>query len=257
MRLTAPAKLTWSLHVVGRRDDGLHLLEAEMVTLDLADTVELDDAAPEEAERFVVRCEPPATGADAELGDDDLVRRALRLVGRRAHVTVTKRIPQGAGLGGGSADAACVLRWAGVSDPALAVRLGADVPFCVLGGRALARGVGEVLEPLEPLDRTVTLALPALRVPTAACYDAFDACGPADRAHERNDLTVAAELVEPRLAAVRRALEADLGTALTLAGSGAAMFCEGDPLGLGTGGATRLATPVGEARVLVARTTGS
>ena len=87
----------------------------------------------------------------------DLVTRALALVGVTGRVEVDKQIPRGAGLGGGSADAAAILRWVGFDDVEAAARLGADVPFCVLGGRARVTGVGEVLEPLPPEDRTFTL----------------------------------------------------------------------------------------------------
>src|SRR5262249_60460952 len=89
---------------------------------------------------------PPVSGpaADSVPADDtNLVRRALRAVHRTARVHVDKHIPQGAGLGGGSADAAAVLRWAGCHDVAIAASLGADVPFCVVGGRARVRGIGE------------------------------------------------------------------------------------------------------------------
>jgi 4-diphosphocytidyl-2-C-methyl-D-erythritol kinase len=259
--LRAPAKLTWSLHVTGVRADGRHLLEAEMVTLDLADTLVLEDlGAPDGREpveaRFTVTTEPPASARDAALGDDDLVRRALRLAGRRAHVAVVKRVPLGAGLGGGSADAAAVLRWAGVTDLELAATLGGDVPFCVVGGRASVRGAGEVVEPLVAIERTVTLALPGFGVDTAACYAAFDALDPAERQHPRNDLTVAAERVAPRLAAVRDLVEARAGAAFTLAGSGSTLFCEGDPLGLGTAGSEVVEAADGPVRLLVARTTG-
>ena len=138
--VTAPAKLTLSLRITGVRDDGYHLIDAVMVALDLAD--ELAIGAGDGLE--VVG----ATGLAVPADDDNLVRRALRLVGRTAHVELTKRIPSGAGLGGGSADAGAILRWAGVDDPAVAVALGADVPFCVRGGRARVRGVGEEVEPL-------------------------------------------------------------------------------------------------------------
>ncbi len=87
-------------------------------------------------------------GAGVPAGDDNLVRRALAAAGRQAFVRLYKRIPAGAGLGGGSADAAAVLRWAGVTDLTVAARLGADVPFCLIGGRARVRGVGEQVEPL-------------------------------------------------------------------------------------------------------------
>src|SRR4051812_32179122 len=81
-----------------------------------------------------------ASGLPVDAGDDNLVRRALRLAGRTASVRLTKRIPAGAGLGGGSADAAAILRWAGFTDPVAAVALGADVPFCLRGGRARVTG---------------------------------------------------------------------------------------------------------------------
>ncbi len=98
-----------------------------------------------------------APASALEIVGSDLAgrRRQPRRCGRwrpsaaRPTVRLTKRIPPGAGLGGGSADAAAVLRWAGVvDDVALAARLGADVPFCVRGGRARVTGIGEVLEPL-------------------------------------------------------------------------------------------------------------
>src|SRR6185295_8964358 len=95
----ARAKLTLSLRVVGVRDDGYHLIDAEMVTLDLADTLEINDGDGLDV-----------VGApDVDAGDDNLVRRALRAAHRTAHVTLTKRIPAGGGLGGGSADAAAIL----------------------------------------------------------------------------------------------------------------------------------------------------
>lgn len=253
--LRAPAKLTWSLHVVGTRADGLHLLDAEMVTLDLADTLELVETDADEP-RFAVVTEPPATPRDARVGDDDLVRRALRAVGRRAHVSLVKRIPVGAGLGGGSADAAAVLRWAEVTDVDVALSLGADVPFCRVGGRATVRGVGEVVEPLEEVRRTLTLALPSFGVDTAACYSAFDRLPAGARHHPRNDLTAAAEVVAPRLAEVRRMLEQRCGSVFVLAGSGSTMFCEGDPLSLGSVGVQVVETRSGPVRLVLARTGG-
>jgi 4-diphosphocytidyl-2-C-methyl-D-erythritol kinase len=255
--LVAPAKLTWSLHVTGVRHDGLHLLDAEMVSLELADTLELieaDELGQGEEPRFSVAVEYPAGSRDAALGDDDLIRRALRLVGRRAHVALRKRIPIGGGLGGGSSDAAAVLRWAGVTDPAFAVRLGADVPFCCVGGRATVRGVGEVVEPLEPLARVVTLALPAFGVDTAACYRAYDALSERERRHPRNDLTRAAEVVEPELVEVRHLVEARTDAEFALADSGSTLYCEGDPLHLGVGVGEVVETRSGPVRLLVTRT---
>jgi 4-diphosphocytidyl-2-C-methyl-D-erythritol kinase len=249
----APAKLTWALHVVGLRADGLHLLDAEMVTLDLSDTLELE-ATEDEHPRRSVTLAAPATDRGVHLGDADLVGRALLAVGRRAHVALLKRIPLGAGLGGGSADAAAVLRWAGVDDPELALRLGSDVPFCVLGGHAAVRGVGELLEPLAPLRRTVTLALPAFGVDTASCYAAFDALPSRQRRHGRNDLTAAAEVVAPALRTVREQLDQRTGMEFALAGSGSTLFCEGDPLGLRGGPGEVLETVDGPVRLLAATT---
>ncbi len=254
-QLTAYAKLTWSLHVTGVRRDGRHLLEAEMVTVDLADTLGLEDTDDEP--RFSARAEPPASWTDAQLGEDDLIRRALRVVRRRAHVELVKRIPVGAGLGGGSADAAAVLRWAGEADPRVALELGSDVPFCCVGGRAVVRGVGELIEPLTPIARTVTLALPPVRVDTTSCYRAYDELDARRRRHPRNDLTVAAELVAPELASIRQVLEVRAGADFVLAGSGSTLFCEGNPLGLGAGSIEVLETTEGAVLLRLATTTGS
>jgi 4-diphosphocytidyl-2-C-methyl-D-erythritol kinase len=214
----APAKLTRTLRVVGVRADGYHLIDAEMVAVDLADTLtftEGDGLALVDASRGV------------PLDDTNLVRRALLAARRVAHVEVTKRIPSGAGLGGGSADAAAVLRWAGVSDLGLAATLGADVPFCLAGGRARVTGIGEVLEPLPFEPCTYTLLTPPLGCSTVAVYQAWDALG-GPVADGPNDLEPAALAVEPRLARWRDRLGNATGRTPALAGSGSTWFVEGD-----------------------------
>lgn len=216
--MLAPAKLTVSLRVTGVRDDGYHLIEAEMVTLDLADELEFTEGDGLEV--------IGATGLAVLADDDNLVRRALRAVGRTAHVRLTKRIPAGAGLGGGSADAAAVLRWAGCTDIPLAASLGADVPFCLLGGRARVRGIGDVLDPLPPVERTFTLLTPPFGVSTPAVYRAWDDLG-GPTAEGLNDLEPAALAVEPRLAEWRDRLGAATGQTPVLAGSGSTWFVEG------------------------------
>ena len=138
--VVAPAKLTVSLRITGVRDDGYHLIDAEMVSLDLADRLTISEGDG-------LEIVGPAAGGIAT-DDTNLVRRALAAVGRRAHVRVEKHIPAGAGLGGGSSDAAAILRWAGVDDLAVAASVGADVPFCLVGGRARVTGIGEIVEPL-------------------------------------------------------------------------------------------------------------
>ena len=214
----APAKLTVSLRITGVRPDGFHLIDAEMVSINL--TNELRFAEGDGLE--VVG----ATGLDVPADDDNLVRRALRLAGRTAHVTLTKRIPAGAGLGGGSSDAAAVLRWAGFDDDEQAAALGADVAFCVRGGRARVTGIGEVLEPLPHVDRTFTLVTPPFGCSTPAVYRAWDELG-GPRADGPNDLEPAALAVAPELATWRDGLAAATGRVPVLAGSGSTWFVEG------------------------------
>src|SRR4051812_23081804 len=176
------------MRVTGVRGDGYHLIDAEMVSLDLVDTLTFDDG-----DGLII------DGFDVAVDDSNLVRRALRLVGRTARVHVDKRIPPGAGLGGGSTDAAAVLRWAGVGDFELAAQLGADVPFCMRGGRARVTGAGEWVEPLPFVERTYTLLTPPFGCDTAAVYRMWDDLGGPTGA-SGNDLEPAALSVEPRLA---------------------------------------------------------
>ncbi len=228
----ALAKLTLSLRVTGTRDDGFHLLDAEMVTVDLADELEFSDGDGLEL--------LPGLAA-GPLDDANLVRRALRAVGRTAHVSLRKRIPPGAGLGGGSADAAAVLRWARVADTGIAASLGADVPFCLVGGRARVMGIGDVIEPLAFEERTFTLLVPPLEVSTPAVYRAWDELG-GPTGDGGNDLESAALLVEPRMARWRDRLGDTTGATPCLAGSGATWFVEGNHPGPGLT-CVRTATP--------------
>ncbi|MDE0496356.1 MAG: hypothetical protein OXH86_03290, partial [Acidimicrobiaceae bacterium] len=168
-RLLAPAKLTVRLRITGVRSDGYHFIDAEMVTLDLCDEIIVRRSSASSVEIVPVPAVRDGTGPVPEWAiptdRSNLVIRALELVGRTAHVEVRKRIPPGAGLGGGSADAAAVLRWANrmtaaqtagadtagagphpqppvIVTPQQAAALGADVPFCLVGGRARVTGVG-------------------------------------------------------------------------------------------------------------------
>ena len=156
----------------------------------------------------------------------DLVPRALAAVDRTAHVRLEKRIPVGAGLGGGSADAAAVLRWAGCDDLLLAASLGADVPFCLVGGRARVKGIGEIVEPLPFEAREFTLLTPPLSVDTSAVYRRWDELG-GPTADGPNDLEPAALAVEPGLAEWRDRLGDATGQTPQLAGSGSTWFVEG------------------------------
>ena len=253
VELVAPAKLTLSLRITGVRADGYHLLSSEMVSLDLADTLVV---GPGDGLTVVSGDGEPSPAVPA--GPENLVARALVAVGRRASVRLVKRIPPGAGLGGGSADAAAVLRWAGRADPALAATLGADVPFCLRGGRALVTGIGERLEPLEHLDRRFVLLLPAFGVGTAAVYRRWDEMAgrgalPAPGT-VRNELEAPALDVEPRLAPWRELLARATGAEPCLAGSGSTWFVEGDAASLGLEGRRTLTLGREEARLVPVRT---
>ena len=221
VHLLAHAKLTLSLRVTGVRADGFHLLDAEMVSLDLADELVVDPSGSG------LDVTDLGSGLAVAVGDDNLVARALRLAGATAHVRLTKRIPAGAGLGGGSSDAAAVLRWAGFGDLDAAARLGADVAFCLVGGRARVRGIGEVVDPLPFEARTLTLLTPPFGCSTPAVYRTWDELG-SPTGEQGNDLEPAALVVEPRLAAWRDRLGDATGVQPRLAGSGSTWFVEGD-----------------------------
>lgn len=223
----AHAKLTWTLRVTGVRADGYHLLDAEMFSLSLADLVVIDPAGTGIAARG-----PYAIGVPVD--SSNLVAKALDRAGCTAHVTIDKRIPHGGGLGGGSSDAAAVLRWAGWgADPdrrdddlERASALGADIPFCIVGGRARVRGIGERVDPLPHVERDLTLVIPPLTVSTPAVYRAWDELG-GPTADGPNDLEPAALRVEPELARWRDRIGDACGIAPILAGSGATWFVPG------------------------------
>lgn len=218
--LVAPAKVTWFLEVVGRRQDGYHELRSEMVTVDFFDQLVIDEAG--EGLRVI--------GPFSQVPTDErnLVARALALVGRRAGVALHKVIPPGGGLGGGSADAAAILRWAGGVSNEAAVSLGADVPFCQLGGRALVEGIGERVEELPYEPRALTLVLTNLSVDTRAVYAAYDELvDTGGRPSGRNHLEAAARVVSPALATTMDWLSASLEAPVHLAGSGSTLFVEG------------------------------
>jgi 4-diphosphocytidyl-2-C-methyl-D-erythritol kinase len=229
-REIARAKLTRSFRVLGRRADGYHTIASEMVTLDLADELEFTQGSGLEVVDAIewIGGRPIDLGAAIGPGRN-LVESALALVGGESRIRLTKRIPPGAGLGGGSADAAAVLRWAGYYDIRKAASLGADVPFCLRGGHANVAGVGEILELLPRIDAWYVLLVPAIGVPTASVYAAFDELGDAGPATGANELERAALTVEPRLARFRDLFCDVASRPPQLAGSGATWFVECAP----------------------------
>ncbi len=252
----APAKINWFLHVTGRRADGYHELQTIFQLIDLCD--ELDFVL--ERDHQILHCNPIA-GVDP---DKDLVIRAARLLQAATgcqsgvRVSVRKRIPLGAGLGGGSSDAATTLLalnrlWkTGLTRSELArlgVRLGADIPFFIHGENALATGIGERLQPVKLANASLLLAMPATSVPTASIFQdpeltrdtaplkiaGFPARGKPlrlDSAMGRNDLEAVAvkqfPLVGETLQALRHLcrhpkIKLDPG-AVRMSGSGACVF---------------------------------
>ena len=221
VKLTASAKLTLTLRITGVRPDGYHLIDAEMVSLALADTLTISPDAD------VMSCDGPfAHGTPVD--SSNLVARALKLAGRSAGVHIHKAIPHGGGLGGGSSNAAAVLRWAGYSDIAGSAAIGADVPFCLVGGRARVRGIGELVEPLPFVAMKITLVIPPIAISTPAAYHAWDNMKIDEQTEPTtNDLEAAAISVEPLLADWREQIEKAAGERPTLAGSGATWFLRG------------------------------
>jgi 4-diphosphocytidyl-2-C-methyl-D-erythritol kinase len=135
-------------------------------------------------------------------------------------------LPRGGGVGGGSSDAAAVLRWAGYEDVPGAAVLGADVAFCLVGGRARVRGIGEIVEPLpfEPID--ITLVVPPMSVSSPFVYRTWDQMG-GPHTDGTNDLEAAAVSAFTALARWRDRIREATGVAPTLAGSGATWFLRG------------------------------
>lgn len=176
----APAKLNLFLRIPRRRSDGYHDLQTVFRILAWGDTVHLRLRADGQVRRI-------GTSAPGVAEADDLVVRAAKLLVSEAKVAegvdirVEKRIPSGAGMGGGSSDAATVLLaldrlWGlGLGEDrlaALGLRLGADVPVFVRGRNAWAEGVGEILTPLDLPPAWYVLADPGVHVPTAALFQA-------------------------------------------------------------------------------------
>jgi len=248
VRLFAPAKLTVSLAVVGRRADGYHELSAEMVSIDLADELEIDA----DGHGLDVEGAADTRAGDLSVGPDNLVLRALESLGRRAGVHLVKKIPVRGGLGGGSSDAAAVLRWGGCDDLAVAASLGADVPFCLVGGRARVEGIGEQVMALPFEPRSYVLLMPPFGVDTARVFAAFD--DGAARRGARNELTAAAQVVEPRLAAWGERLGEASGRDPEMAGSGSTWFVDGEPSALGLAGCSSLRLGDDEAALVAVRT---
>ena len=179
LRVQAYGKINLYLDVIGKRADGYHEIETIFHSIGLYDDIYFRKRADR---KITVHCEHPHVPCDPR----NLAYRAAKLLLddtpdlNGVELTIVKRIPVAAGLGGGSADAAAVLCGMnalfdiGLTQTALmrlGVQLGADVPFCILGGAAVGRGIGELLTPLPPMKEAwILLANPGFEISTAWVY---------------------------------------------------------------------------------------
>jgi 4-diphosphocytidyl-2-C-methyl-D-erythritol kinase len=173
LHIKAPAKINRFLHIVGQRKDGYHLLQTVFQLIDLCDDIYLTDSVDGLVRR--------TAGAPNIPPEEDLVVRAAKLLQKYTNtnhgcaIQVTKRIPMGAGLGGGSSDAAATL-W-GLNElwglqlsrqelMHLGVQLGADVPFFLFGQNAFAEGIGEILQAVKLPESSFLLIYPQVHIST-------------------------------------------------------------------------------------------
>jgi 4-diphosphocytidyl-2-C-methyl-D-erythritol kinase len=160
MRVNAYAKINWSLRITGKRADGFHDIETLFQTISLHDTLTFESSS-----RLSLTCDDPTIPVD----ERNLVVRAA--ANAKVAITLHKEIPAGGGLGGGSSDAAATLIALGKPSPEIALSLGSDVPFFLIGGTAYATGRGEILTPLRRLAGIpLLLLIPQERVSTARAF---------------------------------------------------------------------------------------
>ncbi len=241
----ARAKVNLCLHVTGRRADGYHLLDSLVVFAETGDRIEAEAAS----DLSLTVTGPQGAGLSA--GEDNLCLRAARSFGQTqgARLTLHKHLPVASGIGGGSADAAAVLRalsrlWrVALPDAAALLRLGADVPVCLAGRPARMRGVGERLDPVAALPPAwLVLVNPGVAVATPEVFrrlerrdhpplpdtlPAFADAGAlaAFLRAQRNDLEAPARQIAPVIGDVIAALAEQPGCLLArMSGSGATCF---------------------------------
>lgn len=182
MLVKAFAKINLSLDIVGKREDGYHLLEMVMQNVDLHDDIVMEEME----EGIMLTCNKAYVPVD----ERNIAYKAAKLlmdtkgIRKGVRIDITKRIPVAAGLAGGSADAAAVLKGMNelfdlkMSTEELmeeGLKLGADVPYCIVGGTCLCEGVGEVVTPLRPFrGHTILLVKPSFGVSTKEAYGLFE-----------------------------------------------------------------------------------
>ncbi len=253
LEIQARAKINLTLDVLGLREDGFHEVEMLMQSINLYDTLCFT-----KADKLSLTSDSPLLSND----ESNLIMQAALLLQKRynlqmgASIHLTKKIPLAAGLAGGSADAAAALQGLNILWQLkigeeelleLAASLGSDVPFCLLGGFAIAKGRGEMLTTLPPLPAGQLLLInPGFSLSTPAVYQAWDSKSPkSSHSTEKmllaiqkgenpyllatNELASAAEAVEPRLTDFVRQVKALGASKAWLSGSGPSMLLWDSP----------------------------
>ncbi len=250
--LEAHAKINLGLDITGLRDDGYHLVDMVMQTISLADRITV-------AKNGTDAIRLSSTADYIPLDGHNLAYKAAKLMAESfpqvsgVDIHIEKNIPVAAGLAGGSTDAAAVMvginRIFDLGAPKtklmdMAVKLGADVPYCIFGGTARAQGIGEVLTPIRAFtDCFILLSKPSCSVSTKETYERYDAL--TDVSHpdidgmieaiEKNDLTemslkmgnvleYVTEPVHPVIGDIKRVMKENGAVCAMMSGSGPSVF---------------------------------
>jgi 4-diphosphocytidyl-2-C-methyl-D-erythritol kinase len=246
LRAKSPAKINLSLDILGKRPDGYHDLRMVMASVSLFDELTLTLTPCESG------TETYTAEAEGVLGDN-LAARAAKLymqsagiTGWSVHVDIEKRIPIGAGLGGGSGNAAAVLRaldgwekhpalWnnpflrkrvTGISLQDMALQLGSDVPYCLHGGVCRAEGRGEILTPLPSLPECwIVLCTPPINISTEEMFAKYAALNPLNQALAKmSDNAFEAVIALPEIDEIKNSLTEAGASQAMMSGSGPAVF---------------------------------
>ncbi|AEM79890.1 4-(cytidine 5'-diphospho)-2-C-methyl-D-erythritol kinase [Thermoanaerobacter wiegelii] len=180
IKVKAYAKINLSLDVLGKREDGYHEISTIMQSIDLADILGF-----EKSDTIEILCDNPKV----PVGEDNLIVKVINLLKEKYQkkegilVRLNKKIPLAAGLAGGSADAAATivaldklwnLNMSKEEKKEIALKVGADVPFCLEGGTKLAKGIGEIFENLKVPSMSLLLVKPDIEISTKEIYDKWD-----------------------------------------------------------------------------------
>ncbi len=248
LTVKAYAKINLWLDITGRRGDGYHTLNTVMRRVDLYDDITV---TPTENDTVTIHCDDPAVPCD----ERNIVYKAWKLFRGLygspfgADIDIRKHIPLEAGLGGSSTDGAAVLlalnELAGKpfshdTLTAVSVKLGADVPFCMTGGTAVCRAIGEEIQPISCADLAVVIVKPDFSCSTAAAYAAYDKAPRPEKAgfaEYANNIAASADAAaaglynvfeelydDPRIADIRRELLSAGALGACMSGSGSAVF---------------------------------